>query len=71
MKVKIELETMKDVRDFVNIATTVPARVTVTDGAGLTVNAKSMMGMLYSLEFEDLWCESEVDFSMKIIRFID
>lgn len=54
MKVKINLDTLKDVQDFVNITSNLQGKITVTDGEGLVVNAKSLMGMLYSLEFSEL-----------------
>lgn len=54
IKVKINLDTLKDVRDFVNITSNLQGKITVTDGEDLVVNAKSLMGMLYSLEFSEL-----------------
>ena len=54
IKVKINLDMLKDVQDFVNITSNLQGKITVTDGEGLVVNAKSLMGMLYSLEFSDL-----------------
>lgn len=54
MKVKINLDMLKDVQDFVNITSNLQGKITVTDGEGLVVNAKSLMGMLYSLEFSGL-----------------
>ena len=54
MKVKINLDMLKDVQDFVNITSNLQGKITVTDGEGLVVNAKSLMGMLYSLEFSEL-----------------
>ena len=54
MKVKINLDMLKDVQDFVNITSNLQGKIIVTDGEGLVVNAKSLMGMLYSLEFSEL-----------------
>lgn len=70
MKVKINLDTLKDVQDFVNITSNLQGKITVTDGEGLVVNAKSLMGMLYSLEFSELWCESEYNIWSAIVKFI-
>ena len=59
-KYKIVLDTVSDVNKFVSIANSfLNSTITVTDNNGLRVNAKSLMGMLYALEFEELWCESE------------
>ena len=42
----------------------------ITDNKGLRVNAKSLLGAMYSLEFEELWCESEFDIYRNIEDFI-
>ena len=70
MKAQIRLDTMRDVQSFVAIATKVKGNVYITDGAGLKVSAKSLLGALYALEFEALWCESEEDIYYSIEDFI-
>jgi hypothetical protein len=54
MKVKIRLDTMKDINQFVGICSKVSGPVYITDGAGLKVSAKSILGVMYSMEFEEL-----------------
>ena len=61
MKAKIRLDTMHDAAKFVNVTSQLDGQIIVSDQKGLRVNAKSLMGMLYALEFEELWCESEND----------
>ena len=47
MKYKIVLDTVSDITNFVkNVSLATEAKVTVTDGCGLRVNAKSMIGIL-------------------------
>ncbi len=71
MKYKIVLDTVSDVTNFVkNVTTEKEATVTVTDNRGLRVNAKSLMGMLYALEFEELWCESDTEIYEKIKDYV-
>ena len=70
MRAKINLDTISDVQKFVKITTALNGKITVTDGKGLVVNAKSLMGLIYSLEFEELWCESEFDIWRQISEFI-
>ena len=70
MRAKINLDTISDVQNFVKITTALNGKITVTDGKGLVVNAKSLMGLIYSLEFEELWCESEFDIWRQISEFI-
>ena len=70
MKAQIRLDTMRDVQDFVNIATRMHGNVYITDNAGLKVNAKSLLGTLYAMEFEELWCEADEDIYRNIEDFI-
>lgn len=70
MKVKIRLDTMREAQDFVNIATRMPCNVYITDGEGLRVSAKSLLGTLYAMEFSNLWCESDEDIYRNIQDFI-
>ena len=70
MKVKIQLETMSDVQKFVGIASQQKHSVFITDGNGLKVSGKSLLGALYALEFDALWCESDMDMWQAIKDFI-
>ena len=70
MKVKIRLDTLTDVQNLVKQASTISRPVYITDGKGLKVSAKSIMGALYSLEFEELWCECEQDIFHIVKDFI-
>lgn len=70
MKAKIRLDTMHDAANFVNITSRLDGKIIVTDSEGLKVNAKSLMGMLYALEFDELWCESEKDIYSQISNYI-
>lgn len=69
MKVKIRLDTMKDINQFVAACSQVSVPVHITDGAGLKVSAKSILGVMYSMEFADIWCECEEDIYNHIERF--
>lgn len=59
MRVKLNLDTMKKVNEFVRVATTVQSDVFLTnDNHQFVVNAKSMIAALYSLEWSDgIWLE--------------
>lgn len=58
-RVKVRLDTQKDVAEFVNIANTIDQDVFLVDNTYNRVNGKSLMGCLYSLEFKELYVESE------------
>lgn len=70
MKAKIRLDTMKDINQFVGICSKVNKPVYITDGAGLKVSAKSILGVMYSMEFDEIWCETEANLYYELDRFI-
>lgn len=70
MKVRINLDTMKAISDFVRICTNISTAVHVTDGAGLKVSGKSLLGVMYAMEFADIWCECEQDIYSEIEKFV-
>ena len=63
MRIKIALETQSEAVKLVQIAHQFPNDdIYISDETGhLRVHARSMMGVLYSMEFKDLWLESEKD----------
>jgi hypothetical protein len=69
MKAKIRLDTMKDITQFVNICSKVSSPVHITDGGGLKVSAKSVLGVMYSMEFSEIWCECDEDIYNQIEHF--
>lgn len=69
MRVKVELETMNDVTQFVAIATQVAEPVYLV-GQDFRVSAKSLLGALYTMEWDDVWCECEKDIYTKIEKFV-
>ena len=69
MKVKLALETIKDISEFVQIASEVKAPVNLT-GGDFKVSAKSLMGVIYSMEWQEVWCECEEDIYSKIEKFV-
>lgn len=69
MRAKIRLDTMKDINQFVATCSKVSVPVYITDGAGLRVSAKSVLGVMYSMEFANIWCECDEDIYNQIERF--
>ena len=61
MRMKIRLDTFSDVNKLVKIANSIGGNesITVTDGNGLRVNAKSFLGAVAATEFNELWLETE------------
>ncbi len=70
MKYKIELVTFKDINDFVKIAEKHDFKIKLTDGDDFCVNAKSLMGAMATVEWDNLYCESEKDIYSEISKYI-
>ena len=60
MKLKIRLDTDSDAVKLVGIASKLNENITLTDGSGLCVSAKSLLGTMYvRFEFNEIWLETE------------
>lgn len=60
MKTKIRLDTQDAAARLVGLATSLSSPVYLTDGAGIRVSAKSMLGTLYAkFDFTEIWLETE------------
>lgn len=70
MRNRIRIDTVKQANELAAITGKLEGRITITDGQGLTVNAKSVIGALHAMEFDELWIESEKDIYMAIEPFI-
>ncbi len=71
MKVRIELNTMTDVTDFVTAVTKHPGQVYLSDGEHQQICAKSQLGaVLAKMEWNEIYCISEEDISGSIVKWI-
>jgi len=62
MRAKLNLVTMSDVQKFVNAASKCEGKVILTDSErNYVVSAKSMLGAIYTLEWDEIWCEADSD----------
>ena len=61
---------MSDINEFVAITTKCNGRIVVKDDEGHCVNAKSLLGMMYAMEFKELYVESEENIYREISKFI-
>lgn len=70
MKIKVRLDTVTDIANFVLIASQVKSDVYLTNNKGLKVSGKSFLGVAHAQEFDELWCECERDIYSLIKDFI-
>lgn len=70
---KLRLETQSDCAKFVTAVASLPSTtfVHITDGNGLCVNGRSLLGVLYTLEFSQLWLESNKEVYLTVKDFVD
>ena len=70
MRQRISLDTMSDVQTFVNVVSKVDSKVVLEDNNGHRVSASSLLGALYSMEWECIYCYCEKDISGIILPWI-
>lgn len=69
-RTKIRLDTMSDVNGFVSAMTKVDSKVWLEDDEGNRVNAKSLLGALYSMEWSHIYCYCAKDISSHLMPWI-
>ena len=70
MKAKIRLDKMSDVNKFVDVCNTLEGKIVLSDGVEYTVNARSVLGAIASLEWNELWVVSENDIYTAIMEWV-
>lgn len=70
MKQRIRLDTMSDIRSFVDTVSTVTEKVTLEDDDGNRVSAKSLLGAVYTVEWKTIYCYCDKDISGIILPWI-
>ena len=71
MRVRISLDTMTKVTDFVRAASGYSGNIYLTDAdRSFVVSAKSMLGAVYTMEWREVWCECENDIYMLVNKFM-
>lgn len=67
MKQRIRLDTMSDVNTFMQAVSTVNEKVSLEDDEGNRVSASSLLGVLYSFEWNKIYCSCEKDIGFLIL----
>lgn len=68
-KYKINLDTLSQVKNFVDITNMYETEIILTNGNDYKVNAKSLLGTMYSIEWNELYVESNIDIYTAIRQF--
>ena len=69
---KVEIETLAEVREFVNIATTCKGKLFLESGENFKINAKSLLGVIIAkkLNWSDITLVAEEECYAKFAHFI-
>ena len=70
MRYRIRLDKLTDVNRFVGIATQYSGKIMLSDGEHFAVSGKSLLGAMYTMEWEKIFCESETEIYHLIKDFI-
>ena len=70
MKHQVRLDTMTDIQKFVEVVSRVNESVYLEDNSGFKVSAKSLLGALLSMEWNEVYCYCDKDISGSILPWI-
>ena len=69
-RTRIRLDTMSDIQKFVEVMSRINDRVWLEDGEGCRVSAKSLLGAIYSLEWNEIYCYCNSDIAGHLIPWM-
>jgi hypothetical protein len=61
---------MTDINEFVKIASGLRPAIYLVDGAGFCVSGKSLLGAMATVEWNELYAESDEDIYSNISQFV-
>lgn len=70
MRIKINIDTLSRIHNFVDICSTIDAKVNLIDGSGYRVSAKSLIGAIATMDWNEVFVECEEDIYSKIEEFV-
>ena len=70
MKAKINIDTLGKINLFVNICSRLDGSINLVDGSGYCVSAKSLVGAIATMDWSQVFVESEKDIYTHIQEFL-
>lgn len=70
MRVRVRLDTMDDIKKFVQIAERYEGRIELEDNDGHRVSARSIVGAIYTMEWSSVYCVAERDISAALLPWL-
>ena len=70
VRAKVNLDTMGKINAFVAICSRLDCRVDLIDGSGYRTSAKSLVGVLASMDWNEIFIECEKDIYAYVQEFL-
>ncbi len=70
MRARIRLDTLGDIKAFISTVAPVTENITLEDNEGHCVSAKSLMGAIYSMEWDAIYCNCDKDITTLIMNWV-
>ena len=70
MKAKVNLDTMTKINAFVDVCSHLNCEVNLIDGSGYRVNAKSLVGVIATTDWSQVFIECERDIYAYVQDFL-
>lgn len=70
MRQRVRIDTMTDIQKFIGTVSRVDDNVYLEDDTGFKVSAKSLLGALLSMEWNEVYCYCPKDISGMILPWI-
>lgn len=70
MKAKIYLDTMSRINEFVNICSELKCKVNLVDGEQYCVSAQSLIGVIATMDWSEVYVECDYDIRSHIEKFL-
>lgn len=70
MRARIRLDTLGDIKAFISTVVSIEDKITLEDNEGHCVSAKSLMGAIYSMEWDAIYCNCDKDITTLIINWV-
>lgn len=70
MRAQINLDTMSRINEFVSICSRLSCKIDLIDGSGYRVSGKSLVGALATMDWSQVFIESEQDIYDYVQKFL-
>lgn len=70
MRAKINIDTLTKVRAFADICSKLGGKIKLTDGQDYCVNARSLLGIVATADWSEVYIDSEEDIYQYIQEFV-